>query len=428
MFGIAWRNFFLQLSRYRVLTVALTLGALVFTVLFGVTTSLTQTVREKAARYFSGDVMVIGFGADGQPSIADEKAIHEAIEGSALAVSSWHRRSLYYETDARLVFAGNSLPQRRIIGVDFSVERENFARLDFQTGGIGEGEVPSDGLWVSLDTAQRLQLQVGEEVTLIVQTLQGYKNTVSLKIAGIFQDTSFFGFASYLDFRTLNKALGRPAELITEIGVTLQSNQDSDAAARSVASLLAAKAEVAPSLKTPDATLDWLADNPKGQSVYGVYSLTGRLKQVSDLILAINGVNLLLSIVFLIIVAIGVYNTYQMIAFERIKEVGTMRALGMQRDSVVTLFLLEAGILAGFSSVFGLVLGAVSLGLLCQVDFTGNLMAQMFLNRGHVAWFWPWQSVVAVLVVMWSTTLVGAVLPAWRVAHHKPVDALRHEG
>lgn len=428
MFGIAWRNFFLQLSRYRVLTVALTLGALVFTVLFGVTTSLTQTVREKAARYFSGDVMVIGFDTKGDPSIADEASIHRAFEASDLAISSWHRRSLYYETDARLVFAGNSLPQRRIIGVDFSVERENFARLDFQSGGLPEGEIPADGLWVSQDTAQRLQLQVGEEVTLIVQTSQGFKNTVSLKIAGIFQDTSFFGFASYLDFRTLNNALGRPAEVITELGVTLQTNQDSDAAARIVSSHLAKQVEVGPPLRTPDATLDWLADNPRDHSVYGVYSLSGRLKQVSDLIVAINGVNLLLSFVFLIIVAIGVYNTYQMIAFERIKEVGTMRALGMQRDSVVTLFLMEAGILAGFSSFFGLVLGALALALLCQVDFTGNLMAQMFLNKGHVAWYWPWQSVVAVLVVMWSTTLVGAVLPAWRVAHHKPVDALRHEG
>jgi putative ABC transport system permease protein len=132
-------------------------------------------------------------------------------------------------------------------------------------------------------------------------------------------------------------------------------------------------------------------------------------------------------LVFLLVVAIGVFNTYQMIAFERTREVGTMRALGMQKSGVVSLFLAESLLLGFLSSVAGLALGAGVLGVLSQIDFSGNLLAQMFLEKGRVAWAWPWQNVISVLSVMWVTTLSGALLPAWRAAEQQPVDALRHD-
>lgn len=427
MWGIAWRNFILQFSRYRVLGTALVLGALVFTVLFGVTASLTQTVREKAARYFSGDVMVMAFHDPRDWLIRDEAAIAAALDGAGLDIAFHHRRSLYYETDAKLVFNGSSLIQRRVIGLDFSVERANFSRQEFLSGGVPEGAVPVDGLWVSNDTAQRLHLRVGDEVTLMVKTVTGFRNTVSLKLAGIFQDSSFFGFASYLDFRTLNKVLGRPEGAITELGISLASGADSDQAARAVWRRMQGHVPTAPWVGTLDNAYDWARGRPLEDPAYAVFPLSGRLKQINDLIQAIYAVNALLALVFLVVVAIGVYNTYQMIAFERTREIGTLRAMGMQKMTVVALFLTESLMLGFLSSVTGLLLGTLALWLLGQIDFSGNLLAQMFLAKGRVAFAWPWQNVVAVLAVMWLTTFVGAAVPAWRSAAQRPVDALRHE-
>ena len=427
MWGIAWRNFFLQFHRYRVLGTALVLGALVFTVLFGVTSSLTRTVREKAARYFSGDVMVLGFADPRDWTIGDEGAILQAFTDANLDVAYHHRRSLYYGTDAKLYFNGSALVQRRIIGLDFSVERENFSHQEFIEGGVSAGPLPLNGLWVSNDTAKRLHMRVGDEVTLMVKTEKGFQNTVPLLLAGIFQDSSFFGFASYLDFRTLNRALGRPAETITELGISLASGADSDKAARIVWDELKKHVRTLPWVGTLEAAYTWAEKNSSSSTAYGVFPLTGRLKQINELIQAIYLVNTLLVLVFLVVVAIGVFNTYQMIAFERTKEVGTMRALGMQKTAVVSLFLAESLLLGFISTLGGLILGAGALGVLSQVDFSGNLLAQMFLEKGRVAWAWPWQNMISVLGVMWLTTLSGALWPAWRAAGQKPVDALRHD-
>jgi len=427
MWGIAARNFILQFHRYRVLGTALVLGALVFTVLFGVTESLTRTVREKAARYFSGDVMVLGLNQPRDWVIHDEPAILKAFDTAGLDVAYHHRRSLYYETDAKLLFNGASLVQRRVIGLDFSVERANFSRQEFLEGGVPTGDVPLDGLWVSADTAQRLHVRVGDDVVLMVKTTKGFRNTATLKLAGIFQDSSFFGFASYLDYRTLNKVLGRPETVITELGISLRSGANSDDAAKAVWRRLKDLVPTVPWVATLDAAYTWGDKNPPQTTTYAVLPLSGRLKQINDLIQAIYAVNALLALVFLVVVAIGVHNTYQMIAFERTKEVGTMRALGMQKGSVVSLFLIESLMLGFLSTVTGLLLGALALWLLSSVDFSGNVMTQMFLEKGHVAWAWAWQNVLAVLGVMWLTTLTGAAWPAWKAASTRPVDSLRQE-
>jgi putative ABC transport system permease protein len=427
MGGIAWRNFVLQFHRYRVLATALVLGAIVFTVLFGVTESLTRTVREKAARYFSGDVMVLGMKKPADWIIHDEPAIELAFSASDLNIAYHHRRSIYYEYDAKLIFNGVSLVQRRVIGLDFAVERANFSKQEFVEGGLPEGALPEDGLWVSNDTAQRLHLRVGDEVVLMVKTTKGFRNTITLHLVGVFQDSSFFGFASYLDYRTLNKVLARPPEAITELGITLASDGDSDAGAKAVWRHLKSVVPTLPWVGTLDAAYAWSDANNPTVTTYAVLPLSGRLKQINDLIQAIYAVNALLAIVFLLVVAIGVYNTYQMIAFERTREIGTMRALGMQRGSVVSLFLTESLMLGLLSSAVGLLLGAIVLWSLGQIDFSGNLMTQMFLQKGHVAWAWAWPNVLAVVAVMWLTTLTGAIRPALRAALARPVEALRQE-
>jgi putative ABC transport system permease protein len=178
---------------------------------------------------------------------------------------------------------------------------------------------------------------------------------------------------------------------------------------------------------TVDAAYAWSDEHPSPETSYAVFPLSGRLKQINDLIHAIEWVDGLLALVFLVVVVIGVFNTYQMIAFERIREVGTMRALGMQKSGVVLLYLAESLILGLISSVVGLVLGTATSWTLGQIDLSGNQMAQMFLEKGRVVWAWPWQNVLTVLGIMALTTVLGAVWPAWRVSRLKTVDALRHE-
>jgi putative ABC transport system permease protein len=158
-----------------------------------------------------------------------------------------------------------------------------------------------------------------------------------------------------------------------------------------------------------------------------VLPLQARLGPIQSILEALAIVAWSLNVLFLLIVLIGVNNTYRMIVYERTREIGTMRALGMERGQLATLFLVEAGLLGLAGALAGWILGNVLLWVASIVDFGDNVMMAMFLERGHLAWSVPWAGLVAVTASLVAAALLGSVGPAWRAASWRPVDALRHE-
>lgn len=424
--GLAWRNFNRQRQRYRVLLVALILGAVVFSILFGASASLSKTVREKAARYFSGDLAILAYNRLDNRIFDKEAAVMEGLKTSGLAAESYHRRSSYYSGDAQLFFNGSFLIQRRVIGIDYNVEKSDFLKMDFSSGGL-DTPLGSQDILISEDTAQRLHLKVGDQCILMLKTNKGYSNTVTLTVKGIFADTSFFGFACYMDYRTLNKAMGRDEEVVTELGITLAPGESQDEAAKKLYASLKEKVPTYPLIKTKEEMDRYVEKNLTDTDTYGILTLTSRLKQINDLTNGIVWVSNLLAVVFLLVVMIGVFNTYQMIVFERTREIGTLRAMGMQRTNLMFVFLTESAILGFLSALAGIALGALALAGLASLSFHGNAMVDMFLVKGHLVWTWPWQNVILVVVGMVLTGFLGSFLPAWKASRQKPVDALRHE-
>ena len=69
-----------------------------------------------------------------------------------------------------------------------------------------------------------------------------------------------------------------------------------------------------------------------------------------------GGVLLIILIVLFVIIMVGITNTFRIIMFERIKEIGTMRSMGMQRGEVRNLFLFEALFIALGGAIAGLAL------------------------------------------------------------------------
>ena len=65
---------------------------------------------------------------------------------------------------------------------------------------------------------------------------------------------------------------------------------------------------------------------------------------------------LFLFIIFFIIVVMSVANTMSMAVFERTREIGTLRALGLKRRGVMLLFAIESSLLGILGTVGGILL------------------------------------------------------------------------
>ena len=120
-----------------------------------------------------------------------------------------------------------------------------------------------------------------------------------------------------------------------------------------------------------------------------------------------------------VIAALGVINTLLMNVFERQREIGGLRSLGMTRGQVARMILAESGAMGIIGGLFGM--------------FFGLFLARVFLlgvqeiGGYTVSYHLPPQA----LWVGWAIALIvsqlAALYPAWKAAQVRIVEAIQHE-
>ena len=424
----AWRNFLRNLKRYRVVLVALVLISAVLTAVLAVALGVRQSVYQKASRYFAGNVVVVGYSGDGRSRIestAQVEAAVAAIETHGLSIRTFSRRSTYYElSHIELFFSGYYLKQRRLVGVEWQLERPVLADFYFTEGGVPAAGDES-AILISTATAEQLHIGVGDQVTVSIRSDRGRTNTADLIVRGIFAESSFFGYQSYLHRETLNHLREAPEEMVNEVGVYLNNPiRNEQLAARVLKAELAERVPTFGVMKTRD-QYSTQSRKKRDRLQYGVVTVGAQLEEIEDLLGALTIVAGVIMLMFLGIVVIGVGNTFTMVVWERTREIGTLRAMGMQRPRVVVSFLIEAAILGVAGVVLGLAIGTGLLEVLKQsYEFAPNMVTTLFLTRGRLPWLLPLWGVAAVALLVVGACIAGSLRAALRVGKLSPVEAL----
>ena len=128
-------------------------------------------------------------------------------------------------------------------------------------------------------------------------------------------------------------------------------------------------------------------------------------------------------IITLLAAGFGIINTLFMSVYERTREIGLMRAVGMSRLRVFSLFAIEAVLLGLWGSLLGIVtsilLGTLLLNGLIQ-SLLGNLES-FNLFTFPILW-----SAFIILGIMFLA-FIASIIPAIKASILNPIDALRHE-
>ena len=114
----------------------------------------------------------------------------------------------------------------------------------------------------------------------------------------------------------------------------------------------------------------------------------------------------------LLVGGIGIMNIMLVTVTERTREIGIRRAIGARRSSIVTQFLIEAGMLCGMGGIIGIGIGTVG------TRVAGKLLVDMEI--------WPSFSITAGAFVL--SVLLGilfGIYPAAKASRLQPVEALR---
>jgi ABC-type lipoprotein release transport system permease subunit len=167
-------------------------------------------------------------------------------------------------------------------------------------------------------------------------------------------------------------------------------------------------------------------ENWKGSKV-DVQTMFENASAIVDFQRGLNTVSLVAVLVLFFVILIGVVNTMRMSIRERTREIGTNRAIGMQRGDVRNVFVLEIVFLAIFSCVIGILLawGVASLLGLLTFDLKDNPFSMFFVQK-HLYFVPKVTTIIANFVTIVLVAFLIAFFTARRAAKLRVADALRH--
>ncbi|MBB5873843.1 putative ABC transport system permease protein [Allocatelliglobosispora scoriae] len=154
------------------------------------------------------------------------------------------------------------------------------------------------------------------------------------------------------------------------------------------------------------------ADNPE-------LTVTSQEEQLSQITTFLN---VLLAIIWvllglaILVAVLGVINTLLLSIYERTREIGLIRAIGLSRGQTSWMVTVESVLISVFGALLGVVLGA----------FIGLALIKI-LDTDFLKLTVPWGYLLITLILAIVTGVIAAILPAIRASRLNVLDAIAYE-
>jgi|CXWL01.1.fsa_nt_gi ABC-type lipoprotein release transport system permease subunit len=444
-FQIAGRNLWQHRLRTFLVGLAIALVTAVFVLLTGISNGTQNTMITASTTLLTGHINIAGFykvtPGQGAPVVTEYKKVRAIIEKEVPEVESIVERGRGW---ARLVSDWGSL-QVGLAGIDIETEKGFDRVLQIESGDLSKMK-QTDAVLLFQKQAEKLgykengkkvAVKVGDRLTISAPTPRGTNNTLDVTVVAIAKD---MGLMSQFSIFMNNTGLRRLYQMNDDTTGALQINvKNFDADDR--AGLTALRERIGKVLVQNNYTL---LDNNKPVPFWMKFqditreSWTGQridltlwsdeasfLETFSKIISRLFG---MVIFTLVIIVSIGIFAVMWVAVRERTREIGTLRAIGMQWFSVFTMFQVEGVILGVLGTLAGAVLG---LGIASALNGAHIKIAegmQLFLFSDHLILLPTATLVVAGVVLITVVIGLASIVPSVIAALKKPIEAMSHSG
>ncbi len=425
---IAWRNLIQHRRRSLMLGGAIAGATALLVFLTCLSSGVKATMLRSATTVATGHINVGGFykitAGQSAPLVTEYPRIKQIIKDTLPDLDLVTDRGRGW---ARLV-SDEANMQVGIAGIDLANEPKLPKVLKITSGSLQDLAKPGTVL-IFESQAKKLKVKVGDAMVFSVLTPRGVNNTVDVRVVAIAEDmglmTSFNVFVPNVTLRQLYQlnpnSTGALLIYIKDMG---QIDHDIDL-------LRAALTKAGFQVMDRDPKAFWMKlqsvarEDWTGQKL-DLTSWEDEISWAMWAIKAIDGLSFLLTMVLLVIIAIGIMNTMWIAIRERTREIGTLRAIGMQRRLVLLMFVFETFFLGLLGTAAGSVIGCAFSGLMHLAQIHVPDGAQFFTMSSTLRFaFEPSRIVFGAGVITLCTTLVS-VIPSLKAARMKPVTAMSH--
>jgi putative ABC transport system permease protein len=287
------------------------------------------------------------------------------------------------------------------VGINPETDYSVFTLSNF----IEEGELIEGGALIGKNLADDMNLQIGDWVYLTFRDADGMFNSVETTINGIVNSADPYVNSSTV-FITIDEAK-----------TVLNTDSVSEIAIRT--------------------------DNPHRVKRYGVdlqKSLPDHVNLFdwhylgADVIafMETDAMSAYVMVFFIVIIGmVGIVNTMLMSVYEKKREIGMLKALGMTDGEVRGLFVLEGAIIGMFGGLFGIILGSlvnwyfVVNGMDIQAMMGGQTLDIGYRVMGVVKSEWNFPSMIGAFLFCIIASALASLYPASKTVKMQPMECLR---
>ena len=255
------------------------------------------------------------------------------------------------------------------------------------------------------ELAKQLKVDVKSKVVVNLQTTDGNLSGGVFRVAGIYRITNsaFENTVAFVEKDVLAELTGLRTGSTHELAIRLEDDGELNA--------MMSQLET----KYPDLNImSWKDIQPE----------LGMITEWLDVMLYFVMVIILLALGF------GIVNTMLMVVMERVKELGMLMAIGMNRMRVFTMIMLETIFLSLTGGVIGMAVAALLVNYFGNAGINLKAFAQGFEAMGYNPMLYPqigtaFYFSITVLIIL--TAIVASVYPAIKALRMNPAEALRIE-
>lgn len=255
-----------------------------------------------------------------------------------------------------------------------------------------------EGILIGYPLAKSLELNVGDSINLLVNTSEGTVDEQQFIVRGIFStNTTAYDKGIVLLPLAKAQAFSGAENHASMIFVLLKDREQAAAVAAAIPS-----------------------QSFQAKSWRELNSLLVLVNDFSNAYLAV------INLIILGVTVTVIVNTLLMSVFERTREIGILSAIGMKGRQIVSLFLVEASLLALGGITVGALAGwALSLYFGKVGIYFGDLgMSADMLFEDRIYTYLTPESAINLIITAFIFTLLASLYPAWIASRMEPVEAL----
>ena len=405
IWSIAWRNIWRNKLRSIIMIVAIALGLLagVFSISF--MQGLVDARIESATKTELGHLQIHA------PHFLENNNIVYTIQHSGELVSQIESLDSVKAVSRRLIaesfiMAAHGTGGGKLIGVE--PEREKRVTDIWEhiiDGTYLEHESRIPPVVIGEKLAKKLRLKVGSRVNVQMVDRRGNLSLKGYRISGIYRttNTSYDESTLFVKYEDLQAQLGMETNTAHEIVLLLENGDEAPAVKPQAAKL--AENNVVETWKELSPEMSLLTDS-MDQYMY------------------------IFILIILLALCFGIINTMLMAVLERVKEIGMLMAVGMNKRKVFLMIILETVLLTVTGGIFGILTGAGITKIFETNPINLSMFAEGLESFGYASEVYTSmqnESLITIAILVVITGIISAIYPARKALKLNPAEATRTE-